>query len=51
MPRMPEADLHAAIENEADQNIPFDLAEVQLDYDIVEEQTEGDETYVDLELA
>lgn len=43
MPKMPEADLHAAVENEADQNIPFDLTEVVLDYDIVEEQMEGDE--------
>ncbi len=44
MPKMPSEDLHAAIENEADQNIPFDLAEVVLDYDIVEEQVEGDDT-------
>lgn len=44
MPKMPDADLHAAVENEADQNIPFDLSEVVLDYDIVEEQAEGDET-------
>lgn len=43
MPKMPQADLHAAIENEADQNIPFDLSDVVLDYDIVEEQVEGDE--------
>lgn len=44
MPKMPKDDLHAAIENEADQNIPFDLGEVVLDYDIVEEQVEGEDT-------
>lgn len=43
MPKMPDADLQAAIENEADQNIPFDLTDVVLDYDIVEEHMEGDE--------
>ncbi len=38
------ADMDAAIEAEARHNIPYDLAEVFLDWSLLDEETEGDET-------
>ena len=45
-PRLPESardNIDTAVEQEAGQNIPYDLAEVILDYDVLEEIDEGDQ--------
>ncbi len=42
--RLAPAEMDAAIEAEARHNIPYDLAEVFLDWSLLDEETEGDET-------
>jgi len=42
--RLPAAEMDAAIEAEARHNIPYDLSEVFLDWSLLDEETEGDET-------
>jgi len=42
--RLPANEMDAAIEAEARHNIPYDLAEVFLDWSLLDEETEGDET-------
>jgi type IV pilus assembly protein PilM len=42
--KLPAAEMDAAIEAEARHNIPYDLAEVFLDWSLLDEESEGDET-------
>src|SRR6185369_6098708 len=51
LPTMTEAELHEAIPWEAEQYIPFDLAEVQLDYQVVGNDANPARTSLDVLLV
>jgi type IV pilus assembly protein PilM len=44
--QMPQEKLAKAVESEASQNIPYDLAEVFLDWTLLRTETEGEETFL-----